>query len=310
MLVLKDNFNNKFDYETYIALGSFDGLHLGHLKLIDKSIEISHRKNAKSMVFTFRNHPLTIINNEIAPKLIMGNDTKIEILDKLGVDIVNMVTFDKNFMELSPEDFISKIVSHYKARGFIVGFNYRFGYKNLGDVDFLVELGKKQNFEVHIVEPVSFNGEAISSSRIRNMLSDSGNIEAANMMLSRPFMLKGNIIYGKQLGRKLGFPTINLDYDKRFILPRGGVYYTNVLYNHKLYKSITNIGYNPTVKNTKLGVETHIIDFNKNIYGECVKIYFLSRIRDEKRFYSLEDLTHQLEIDKKYAEMKNVEINL
>lgn len=307
MLVLKDNFNKKFDCETYIALGSFDGLHLGHLKLIDKSIEISHKKNAKSMVFTFNNHPLTIINNEIAPKLLMDNDTKIEILDKLGVDIVNMVTFNKNFMQLSAEDFISEIISHYKARGFIVGFNYRFGYKNLGDVDFLVELGKKLNFEVHIVDPVNFYGEIISSSRIRNVLSDSGNIENANLMLSRPFMLQGNIIYGKQLGRKLGFPTINLDYDKRFLLPRGGVYYTNVLYKNELYRSITNIGYNPTVKNTKLGVETHIIDFNKSIYGEHVKIYFLSRIRDEKRFYSLDALTHQLERDKKYAEMKNIE---
>ena len=301
MLIFEDNFNIKLSEQTYIALGSFDGLHLGHMSLINKTLELAKSNNAKSMVFTFKNHPLTIINEEIAPKLIISNHIKSSLLENIGIDILNYAEFNIEFMKISPEDFICNMLDHYNANGFIVGFNYRFGYKNLGDVELLYKLSKKLNFEVHVVDPIKINGEIISSSKIRHLVSE-GDITKANYFLTRPFMLEGKVITGKQLGRKIQFPTINLDYDKKFILPRGGVYYTVVEYDNKQYKGITNIGYNPTVKDKKLSVETHILDFKKDIYDEFVKVYFYKRIRDEKKFDTLEYLVEQLKKDKEYAE--------
>lgn len=310
MLVIDDKFNIKLEYSTYVALGSFDGLHRGHLSLISKSIELSKDNNAKSMVFTFKNHPLTIINKEAAPKLLMDNETKVRILEESGVDLLNMVKFDKELMEISPEEFIQKIVYMYNAKGLIVGFNHRFGYKNLGDVELLQKLSKIYNFELFIVEPVKLNNEIISSSVIRNIICEDGDMVKANDMLSRPFMIQGSVICGRKIGRTMGFPTINLNYNKDFILPRGGVYYTNVEYLGSIYRGITNIGYNPTVENSKLSVETHILDFNKDIYGENVKIYFIHKIRDEKKFYSLKELSSQLSKDKDSVRMQNLEINI
>lgn len=310
MVVMDENFDVKLETSTYIALGSFDGLHLGHLSLINKTIELSKTNNSKSMIFTFKNHPLSIINAEMVPKLLLNNETKVAILSKLGVDYINMIEFNKNVMQMCPEEFVSGIVSKYNACGLIVGFNYRFGYKNLGDVELLETLSKKYGFKLYVMSPVEYGGEPISSSRIRNVLSEEGNINKANFMLSRQFMIEGAVIKGKQLGRKLGFPTINLNYDRSFVLPRGGVYYTNIEYMNSIYKGITNIGYNPTVENTKLSVETFILNFNQDIYGENVRIYFIDRIRDEKKFYSLEELSAQLIKDKSFAEMQNIEINL
>lgn len=300
MLIYEDNFNLDLEAKTYIALGSFDGLHLGHMRLINKTLELAKSNNTKSMVFTFKNHPLTIINEEIAPKLIISNGMKSNLLEKAGIDILNFSIFDEEFMKISPEDFIYNMVKHYNAKGFIVGFNYRFGYKNLGDVELLKVLSKKLNFDICIVDPVKINNEVVSSSKIRHLISE-GDITKANYFLTRPFTLEGNVIKGKQLGRQIKFPTVNLDYDKKFILPRGGVYYTVVEYDNKRYKGITNIGYNPTVKDKKLSIETHILDFEKEIYGEFVKVYFYKRMRDEKKFDSLELLVEQLKLDKEYA---------
>ncbi len=301
MLIYEDNFNTKLIDKTYIALGSFDGLHLGHMSLINKTLELAKLNSAKSMVFTFKNHPLTVINEEIAPRLIISNDVKSRLLQNIGIDILNFAEFNIKFMKISAEDFIYNIIKYYNAKGIVVGFNYRFGYKNLGDVELLYNLSKKLNFEVHVVKPVKINEEIISSSKIRHLISE-GDITKANYFLDKPFMLEGKVIKGKQLGRTIQFPTINLDYDKKFVLPRGGVYYTIVEYNNKQYKGITNIGYNPTVNDKKLSIETHILNFEKEIYGESVRVYFHKRIRDEKKFDSIEYLTEQLKKDKSYAE--------
>lgn len=309
MIVYEDNFNIKLDEKTYIALGSFDGLHIGHMNLINKTIELARANKVKSMVFTFKNHPLTIINEEMVPKLIMNNKAKTELLKDAGIDILNYVEFNEEFMRISPEKFIENIIGYYNAKGLIVGFNYRFGYKNLGDIELLEDLSNSLGFELSVISPVKVNDEIVSSSRIRHLISE-GDITKANRFLNRPFFLEGKVVSGKQLGKKIGFPTINLDYNKSLVLPRGGVYYTVVEYSGKKYKGITNIGYNPTVKDKKLSIETHIIDFNKDIYNEFVKIYFYKRIRDEKKFESLETLSKQLEKDKNYAEKQNLEFKI
>ncbi|WP_186430182.1 bifunctional riboflavin kinase/FAD synthetase [Clostridium sp. BSD9I1] len=308
MDLLGEEINKKIPYDTYIALGSFDGLHLGHRALVQKAIEVAKKNKGKSMIYTFKNHPLSIINKEIMPKLLMDNDMKIRVLDHIGVDYLSLINFSREFMEISPEDFISNIVENYNAKGIIVGFNYRFGYKNLGDITLLKKLSVKYNFKLYVINPIKQNNELISSSRIRNIISEQGDIKKANSMLYVPFSIEGKVVRGRQIGREIGFPTINLDYNKDYAIPKGGVYSTIVKYKDKFYKGVTNIGYNPTVENQKLSIETHILDFNNNIYDETIRVYFTGRIRDEKKFDSLEELACRIEKDKEYVEKQNLQL--
>jgi len=309
MKVIRDNFKMKIKNPTFIVLGSFDGIHQGHKALIQNAVEAAKEYNkalqdeklrAKVMVCTFRNHPLFTINKDLAPKLIMSNEQKIDVLHELGVDIINLIDFDEKFMKISPEKFIFSLKDCYNVKGITVGFNYRFGYKNLGDVDLLKTLSESLNFKLVVMDPVIIEEEIVSSSAIRYLIQE-GNIEKANKFLGRPFTLSGKIIKGRQLGRTIGFPTINLDYSRRFIIPKGGVYYTQVNYKEIIYKGITNVGYNPTVQGKKLSIETYILDFNESIYDEVVQLYFISKIRDEKKFSSIESLKDQLEKDKEFA---------
>lgn len=310
MLVIEDNFNMKLDSPTYVALGTFDGIHRGHLQLVNKAVEMAHENGAKSMICTFKTHPLHTINKELAPKLLMDNETKLEIFENCGIDIVNMMHFDQELMKMPPEDYVLNMLDKYNAKGIITGFNNRFGYKNLGDVALLGRMGEIHDFSVHTISPVKHAGEIISSSRIRYLISDEGDMKKASKMLSRPYMIRGTVIRGKQLGRTWGFPTVNLDYEKTCVLPLGGVYLTAAEYNGALYKGITNVGFNPTVNGNKLSVETHILDFDKDIYGEEVKIHFICKIRNEKKFNSTDELKRQLEKDKNHAIKQKIEINL
>ncbi|MBU3189262.1 bifunctional riboflavin kinase/FAD synthetase [Clostridium bowmanii] len=306
MLIIKDNFKTKLKYPTYIALGSFDGLHLGHMHLINRTVELSEENNVKSMICTFKNHPLSVINKEICPKLIMDNETKINLLKNTGIDIVNFVNFDKDFMKITPEEFIKNMVNFYNAKGIVVGFNYRFGYKNLGDIEMLKKHSIKLGYKLYICEAISKDNEVVSSSSIRHLIAE-GDITKVNELLGRPHIITGKVVKGKQLGRTIGFPTVNLNYNKEYILPKGGVYYTLVKHDNNIYKAITNIGYNPTVEGGKLSVETYILNFDKQIYGEEVKINFIDRMRDEVKFDTIEELREQLIKDKKYAFGQKIE---
>jgi len=306
MLIIEDNFKTNLEYQTFIALGSFDGLHLGHMQLINKTVEFAKANNAKSMICTFKNHPLSVINKEICPKLIMDNDTKIKLLEDTGIDIVNLANFDKDFMKITPEEFIRNMVKCYNAKGIIVGFNYRFGYKNLGDVEMLKAYSTILGYKLYVCDAISVNDEIVSSSKIRHLIAE-GNIIKANELLGRPHSIIGKVITGKQLGRTIGFPTVNLNYNKEYILPKGGVYYTIIEHDNFFYKAITNIGYNPTVEGGKLSVETYILNFNKQIYGEVIKINFINRIRDEVKFNGIVELKQQLEKDKEYAKNQKIE---
>lgn len=310
MIILQDNFKTKLKYNTFIALGSFDGLHRGHITLINKILELSKlNTEVKSMVNTFANHPLTIINKNKVPKLIMDNESKAEILEELGIDILNFSIFNKEMMEMSPKDFITNMIKYYNPLGIIVGFNYKFGHKNMGDINLLKELSTMYNIQLHIINPIAYNGSVISSTRIRAAISD-GKIKEANDMLLKPYMLKGKVVSGKKIGRTLGFPTANLDYNKDFVIPKVGVYYTLVKYQGKIYKGITNVGNNPTVGINDLTIETYILNFDYDIYNRELKVYFLDRIRDQQKFGSLEDLKAQLQKDKNFANLKNIEIKL
>lgn len=296
------NENNKtFNKMNYIALGSFDGLHRGHLSLVKKTVSLAMENNGKSIVYTFRNHPRSLLKSRNTFKLLLDNSSKSEILHEENVDLVFFEEFNENFMKLSPEEFIEYLCDKFDVRGIVVGFNYKFGYKNVGNVELLKTFSNKYNYEVYVVETCTYLEEVVSSTRIREKLLK-GDIELANEMLTRPYFIKGKVVHGKQLGRKLGFPTANVKYEENIVLPKQGVYYTNIIWNNSIYKGITSIGNNPTVEGSEITLESYMLDFNKDIYNDEIKVNFIKRFRDNVKFNSLDELIIQLNKDKLMAE--------
>lgn len=304
MLVSADNKALDLDKRPYIILGNFDGIHLGHRKLIQKAIFLAKENSSLSMIYTFKDHPLNLIDKNRAPGLLMDNERRIEIFKSLGIDAVKFQDFDEKFMKMSPEKFIKHLTYQYNPLGIIVGFNFRFGYKNSGDTNSLKDLQHKYKYNLYVINAVKIGDNIVSSSLIRNFIKD-GIIETANKFLGSNYSIYGKVVHGKQIGRKLNFPTINLDYGN-YILPESGVYYTNVLYKSCLYKGITNIGCNPTIsEGNPVRIETHILDFNQDVYDDYVRIFFVKKTREENKFTSVEDLKKQLIQDKEAAEKEN-----
>lgn len=285
---------------SYVALGSFDGIHMGHMSLINKTVELARNNNAKSVVYTFKNHPREVINKDASIELLMDNEEKYNVLKENNIDIIKFQEFNMNFMQKSSEEFVRDLVEEFNVKGIVVGFNYRFGYKNSGDVKLLETLSKKYNYTLYVMPAFTYNNLIVSSTEIRNVIKE-GNIEKANIMLGRAYMLHGLVERGKQIGRTIGFPTANLKYNKKKILPKEGVYYTEIKVNNNLYKAITNIGNNPTVNGLKLTVESYLLDFDEDIYDKEIQVYFLKYIRGVHKFNSLDELKNQLEKDKNFA---------
>ncbi len=292
-------FNTKYKLveKSIVALGNFDGIHIGHKVLIDKMKEQANTFNLKSIVFTFRNHPLSILQPNNNNKRIMNNEYKISLLNNLDIDMLYMIKFNKSIMNLSPEEFVKQILlQKLNASIVVVGFNYNFGYKGIGTVKKLKLLGRKYNFKVIIVPPVKINEKIVSSTYIRKLIS-LGNIKKANLLLSRPYRISGKVIKGSSRGKILGYPTANIAYDNNYIIPKFGVYETKTIIDHNSFKSITNVGNNPTFNGNNISIETHIINFNKDVYGHNIKIDFLNFIRKEKKFDNKQNLIEQIKKD-------------
>ena len=290
---------------NYVALGSFDGLHIGHLSLVNKVKELAKKHECNSMIFTFKNHPRTVILGENNIDLLMTNREKIDILLSERVDILALKNFDTEIMKMDPEEFVRTLCDNYSIKGIIVGFNFRFGHKNLGDINLLKKLKEKYNYELYIMDPYIYENDVVSSTRIRKEIVN-GNIDLANKMLSRSYSIIGKVVHGKKLGREIGFPTANLSYKTEKLIPKIGVYYTNVLWNNKIYKGITSIGNNPTVNGEKITLETFILDFDKDIYDEEIFVYFIKFLMEEKKFSSIENLKNQLKLDAQIASKENM----
>jgi len=292
MIIIDENVKGDFSEGTYIALGSFDGLHKGHMTLINKVVDEAMADGLKSAVYTFKNHPLTIAKPELAPKLLMDNKQKIHLLKAKGVDVTIFVSFTMEYMKTEAEEFILSLIHDFNAKGFVVGFNYKYGYQNKGNVETLKAMADKYGFKLFIMDAALSNDDVISSTRIRNLILK-GEMREANKLLFEPFMLRGTIIGGKKLGRKLGFPTANMSYDMKYVIPKTG-------------KSITSVGYNPTVDGKNLSIETFILDFDREIYGEEVKLYFVEYMRDEEKYATLDELVEQLKRDEQYAREQEI----
>ena len=249
--------------ETSIALGNFDGVHLGHQKLIKETIEIARQRGLKSAVFTFSNHPRDLLPYLPKVKNILYKHEKEELMEALGVDYLINIPFTKEIMEMPPQEYVKKIiVNKLRAKSVVCGFNHNFGFKAGGNVDMLYELSLELGFNLKVIDAFVINGQVVSSSLIRNLIA-TGNVDECEMYMGRPYAISGEVVIGNRLGRKLGFPTSNLIIDNSMVTPPNGVYVTFCVYNGKRYPSVTNVGVKPTIGNYGKNVETHIFDFDK-----------------------------------------------
>lgn len=297
IILSKKELNNK---NFVIALGNFDGLHRGHQELIRSVIEMSEENDYISSVLMFNNHTKSTISFD-PPDIITNNQQKIEILKDLGIEEIFCFDFSTEIMRLSPEEFITDLlIDKLNVKGIVVGYDYRFGYKAQGDVKLLKKLTEKYNLLLDIVDPVNFHNEPISSTRIRKAIKNN-NFLLTRELLDRHFTIRGEVIGGSQRGKDLGFPTANLKYTNDYILPSKGVYVTIVEFNKNFYPAVTNLGFNPTFNGDEFKIETYILDFNQDIYGEIIEIAFLDFIREDKKFDNIDSLIDQMKKDVEYA---------
>ncbi|PMP97407.1 MAG: riboflavin biosynthesis protein RibF [Thermodesulfobacterium geofontis] len=289
-------------FETVITIGSFDGIHLGHKALFEETKNLAYLLNIKPAIVSFDPHPRMVLFPESNLKLLTTLEEKLYLLSKLEIENLILIPFTKAFSELSHDLFVQEyIVDKLKAKGIIVGFNFRFGKNRRGDIDYLNKIAQKYNFIVKAIPPVTLNNIIISSSKIRNFI-EMGQIEEANKLLGRPYFIMGKVIKGKGRGKNLGFPTANIEVSPIKLLPPAGVYAVWVTLNNEKLKGALNIGKRPTFEEKEISVEVHIFNFNKNIYGETLKIELIKRIREEKKFSSADELKDQIKKDCKLIE--------
>lgn len=277
----------RFGKACAVVIGKFDGVHTGHKRLLNLTADICKRENLIPVAYTF----------ESRGDCIISESKKIRILSENGIDAVFVQPFTEKFKNTAPEEFVNMLKNDFNARHIIIGFNFRFGKGRCGSAEDMVRLCESAGIGVTVAEPVIYENEPVSSTRIRDAIRN-GDIPSANEMLGRMFSISGIVVHGKQLGRKMGFPTANIDTADISVLPENGVYATVV----NSSPAITNIGMNPTVDTDgKVKAETHIMSDTAPDYGEEITVHFLKKIRDEKTFSDIEELKSQLDKDKQTA---------
>ncbi len=280
-----------------IALGFFDGVHLGHAALLEKTVALAAQYGAEPAVLTFKSHPGKMTGKANAG-LINSAEERTELIGRLfGIKDVILWDFDSNLMRMPWRDFLTRVVNELGAVHFIAGYDYRFGYKGEGDAEKLKEFAKEIGIGADIVEPVEIGGQVVSSTLIRGLISQ-GDVERASGFLGHPHCMISTVEPGKQLGRTMGLPTVNQHFSRDTLLPAFGVYASKVYINGKDYVSVTNIGVRPTVTDEKIPkAETHIIDYSGDLYGKEVYTELYKFIRGEQRFQSVDELAEQINRD-------------
>ncbi|WFA09758.1 bifunctional riboflavin kinase/FAD synthetase [Tissierella sp. Yu-01] len=283
-------------FDTAIALGNFDGVHVGHQALIKRMIDKARFTGLRSSILLFENHTKAFLDGT-GPALISSSKQKNDLISNLGVETIYAMKFDENVMKLTPEEFIVEIlVKRLNVKAIVVGYDYRFGNKASGDSNLLKELGSIYNIDVEILHPVIINDEVVSSTRIRNLIKE-GKLEDVKLLLNREYSIKGKVVPGKKIGNKLGFPTANIEPDINYVIPKLGVYSTEVIIDDKKYLSATSVGYNPTFEEATIKIETHIIDFKDDIYNKEIELIFIEYLRNEIKFSTIDSLVEQISID-------------
>jgi riboflavin kinase / FMN adenylyltransferase len=281
-----------------LAIGFFDGVHLGHQQIIRQTISDARQHDALAVVLTFDRHPNSIVAPDRVPPLIYSLPQKLRAIESLGADALLLIQFDKKFSEQTGEEFIRSLARDFgKVHSVCVGADFVFGYKRSGDVALLKKLGAELNFSVHGLAAVSLDGQIVSSTRIRETIR-AGDFDAASQMLGRTYAISGRVVEGDRLGRKLGFPTANLD-AINLILPPNGVYSGSTKWKGQFYRAALNIGLRPTVTTGRpqLRVEAHLLDFNGELYGKELEVEIGEKLRDERKFASSVELREQIAAD-------------
>jgi riboflavin kinase/FMN adenylyltransferase len=285
-----------------MTLGTFDGVHIGHQKIIQKLIQSTKHYACESLVLTFFPHPRMVLQDIQEIKLLNTIEERIQLLEASGLDNLVIHPFDQAFSRLSAEEFVSSIlVDQFNIKKIIIGYDHRFGRNRTADINDLIEFGKQYDFEVEQISVQEIDAVSVSSTKIRKALLD-GNIALANEYLGYAYLLTGTIAKGKGIGRTIGFPTANLSIEESYkLIPKNGVYIIQSKLNDKLKFGMMNIGFNPTVNGDSQSIEIHFFDFDDDLYDKKIQIQILSRIRDEQKFENIDLLAKQLIKDKNVA---------
>ncbi|WP_323615605.1 bifunctional riboflavin kinase/FAD synthetase [Erysipelothrix rhusiopathiae] len=290
------------DHQLAACIGYFDGLHRGHQILINEAKKIAQEFNYETALITFDPDPWTVIHNKSHVKHLTPIKEKVRIAESLGIDYLITIEFTKDLSKLSPLEFIEKILVPLNVKTLICGADYKFGYRGEGSVDDLEELGHYY-FDTHVVPLDHVNEQKIGTTAITQAILN-GDVQQANDLLGRLYSISGFVVGGQHRGREIGFPTANMDVVDEYVIPKQGVYAGFVEVKGIMYQSVINIGHNPTFNTTEhLSLETYILDFDEDIYGEVIKQSFVKRLRDELKFDSIETLVEQMHRDVKEARL-------
>jgi len=291
-----DEITKPFD-KPCVTIGNFDGVHLGHQELFSEVVLRSRRNGGSSVVVTFNPHPLHVLRPG-GIKLISTLEQKIEQIHKASIDVLVVIPFDRQFASTTAEHFVTHLlIEKIGMKELVVGYDYAFGKGRSGDTEFLRKQGLEKGFPVAVVDALHKDGMLVSSTKIRELVH-AGRMMDASELLGRPYQIRGVVQVGKKRGGKeIGFPTANLQVNENDLIPRIGVYVTQVICEGKCYGGVLNIGYNPTFGEQLLVAETHIFDFDKDIYGKPIKLNLLKFIRDEKKYPGIKELARQISLD-------------
>ncbi|WP_378185813.1 bifunctional riboflavin kinase/FAD synthetase [Aquimarina sp. W85] len=295
-----NTYNN--DIPSVVTIGTFDGVHIGHKKIIERLVDAAKQNGLESVILTFFPHPRMVLQQDSNIKLINTIDERIQIIENTGLDNLVIHPFTREFSRFTAGEYVEKLlVKKLKARHVIIGYDHRFGRNRNSDITDLATFGMQNNFTVEEISKQDIDDVAVSSTKIRQALND-GDIAKANRYLGYNFMLTGKIVRGKALGRKLEYPTANLVIEERYkLIPKQGVYIVQSKIDGKIYFGMMNIGTNPTVNGTHQTIETHFFDASFNLYEKKIQIELLHRIREEKKFESLEALKTAMQEDEDFA---------
>ena len=300
MIIREDFSGSEERFSTFLTIGFFDGVHLGHQKVIEGIVERARGENLQSCVITFNHHPSELFSGNTLMFLTSWQEKK-EILQKLGVDSVQVFTFNSQFASLSPTNFLQKLTGIFDIREILVGEDFVFGFKRKGNINFLRQHEAQFGYRVQAITPVRLDGERISSSLLREWLKR-GQIKKVTQGLGHPPTIIGTVIAGRKKGREIGCPTANLQPHPQKLLPCSGVYVGYVRLGAKMYKAVINVGGRPTFGDFTPGVEVHVMDFSGELYGKGLRIDLVQKIRNTCTFVSASHLSQQLQKDKERAE--------
>jgi riboflavin kinase/FMN adenylyltransferase len=295
------DFNSRIK-KNIVTIGTFDGVHLGHKSILEKMKSTTLNNPYESLVLTFFPHPRMVLQQDSSIKLLNTIDEKANLLEKYGIDNLIIHPFDETFSNLSAEKFVKDVlVDKLNIHKIIIGHDHRFGKNRTADINELIAFGKKFGFEVEQINAKEINEIAVSSTKIRNALSE-GNIKIANEYLGYSYFISGQVIEGKKIGRTIGFRTANIQINESYkLLPKNGVYVVSSEIDNVLHFGMMNIGKNPTIGENKQSIEVHFFELNRNLYKENLEISILNYIRDEQKFNTIDELKIQLEHDKAFS---------